>query len=236
MDMRLISNPEILTDDYLPPIHISLQHKGDEDMTKRIVTITECPYCDAGVYLKTQAVLDAEGRYDLDFAQLDKQPNQQIVFYDRCEPDSPPCPHLYLLDGESQRVHEYPTMAGCLEFAFQHPDVPKFKEETGIHFGLDPDSHPRNDDTANFESRFLHREFRDFWFDRTDPKEPREFSVWGEVVFVEDVAAFHAELPDYHTKLDAWIAAGRPQPRHIHHDDDGEYEYEEEIPVGEAEG
>ena len=86
-------------------------------MTQRIVTVTECPYCNAGVYLKAQAIIDTKGLDVEKFICLDEQPDQQVAIYDRCRPDSPPCPHLYLLQGSGEQLEEYPTRDICLDFS-----------------------------------------------------------------------------------------------------------------------
>jgi len=170
-------------------------------MPDRIVTVVDCPYCGQGVFLNVPAYFAKVEPGEEEYVRLPEDLDQRVITFDQCEHSLVPCPHLYIIDGSCAPVEAGFAPDQLLDFCYVHPAVEPFTEKTGIRFGLAPESLPNSDEPVKLQTPFVFEELDEFWSDRTAEGVLREFHIWGEVIFIEDVDRLHAELPGYHARL-----------------------------------
>jgi len=166
-------------------------------MPVRIITIVDCPFCNGGVFLNAPAYLAEVEPGEEEYIYLPQDAEQRAIGFDRRQHSPVACPHLYVIDGSCAPVEAGYLPDRLLDFCYEHPAREPFIEKTEIRFGLDPASLPQSDDPVKFATRFAFDAIDKIWFHHTAEGKLEEFRVWGEALFVEDVARLHKELPEY---------------------------------------
>ena len=186
-------------------------------MSKQMILIGECPYCDGGgeVYLDTREADETHIR-QISIGDFDVGADQRLVIYNSDSADRKPCEHVVDLyghfdwDGGPVESNNCPITEIC--FGWQSPILDEVDADRSawghlldlFDSNLDQKRWRTREERAAAEADFLYAYqpnslyrgdwYGDCWLDATTGFKPRQIQLAGKIIFADDIRELFEEL------------------------------------------